>query len=133
MQLNLNKGIRRKTISMTPLIDVVFILLLFFMLTSSFIKWQQMQLAVSGPSAASVATSDNPPLIARLSSDGQVSLGGESFLSNEDEALKAFIDRHEPSRILLTTDEETSIQQIVSLIDRFQRLGATTNVSFNVD
>lgn len=132
MQLNLNKGIRRKTISMTPLIDVVFILLLFFMLTSSFIKWQQMQLAVSGPSAASVATSDNPPLIARLSSDGQVSLGGESFLSNEDEALKAFIDRHEPSRILLTTDEETSIQQIVSLIDRFQRLGAT-NVSFNVD
>ena len=91
-----------------------------------------MQLAVSGPSAASVATSDNPPLIARLSSDGQVSLGGESFLSNEDEALKAFIDRHEPSRILLTTDEETSIQQIVSLIDRFQRLGAT-NVSFNVD
>ncbi|RAU17509.1 biopolymer transporter ExbD [Nitrincola tibetensis] len=132
MQLNLNKGIRRKTISMTPLIDVVFILLLFFMLTSSFIKWQQMQLAVSGPSATSVATSDNPPLIARLSSDGQVSLGGENFLSNEDEALKAFIDRHEPSRILLTTDEETSIQQIVSLIDRFQRLGAT-NVSFNVD
>jgi len=132
MQLNLNKGIRRKTISMTPLIDVVFILLLFFMLTSSFIKWQQMQLAVSGPSAASVATSDKPPLIARLSSDGQVSLGGESFLSHEDEALKAFIDRHEPSRILLTTDEEASIQQIVSLIDRFQRLGAT-NVSFNVD
>jgi len=36
----------RHSISLTPLIDVVFILLIFFMLASSFAKWQGVELGV---------------------------------------------------------------------------------------
>jgi biopolymer transport protein ExbD len=34
----------RRLISLTPLIDVVFILLVFFMLASSLIKWQAVEM-----------------------------------------------------------------------------------------
>jgi len=51
---------RRKTIiSLTPLIDVVFILLVFFMLASSFMDWRTLSLdtrAARAPAAASEAT-----------------------------------------------------------------------------
>lgn len=42
---------RRKGISLTPLIDIVFILLTFFMLTSTFTRWKAVALRfpVAGP------------------------------------------------------------------------------------
>lgn len=43
---------RKKNISLTPLIDVVFILLMFFMLTSSFIKEKQFELRSPATNAA---------------------------------------------------------------------------------
>ena len=50
---------RRRTLSITPLIDVIFLLLLFFMLASTFSKFSEMDIAAAGPgdeadSAASV-------------------------------------------------------------------------------
>ncbi|WP_321490010.1 biopolymer transporter ExbD [uncultured Hyphomonas sp.] len=50
---------RRRTLSITSLIDVIFLLLLFFMLASTFSKFSEMDIAAAGPgdeadSAASV-------------------------------------------------------------------------------
>ncbi len=39
---------RRPLISLTPLIDVVFILLVFFMLASSFLQWRVIDVSASG-------------------------------------------------------------------------------------
>ena len=44
---------RRSRMSVTPLIDVVFILLFFFMLASSFDRWQTIELTLIGDSSAS--------------------------------------------------------------------------------
>lgn len=43
----------KKTISLTALIDVVFILLMFFMLTSTFIKWHSIALQTSAAGSTS--------------------------------------------------------------------------------
>jgi len=42
----LNQQNKRAIVNLTPLIDVVFILLIFFMLASSFAEWQYTELAV---------------------------------------------------------------------------------------
>lgn len=61
-QLDLSAHISRaKPISLTALIDVVFILLMFFMLTSSFTHWQMLDLKL--PSAHTNSTKDVPPII----------------------------------------------------------------------
>ena len=46
------QGRRRPLISLTPLIDVVFILLVFFMLASSFLDWRSIDLNAPAQAAA---------------------------------------------------------------------------------
>ena len=54
-------GRRARPISLTALIDVVFILLMFFMLTSSFSQWQMLDLLV--PTSNEQAEQDAPPVL----------------------------------------------------------------------
>lgn len=56
-----DNGRRARPISLTALIDVVFILLMFFMLTSSFSQWQMLDLLV--PTSNEHAEQDAPPVL----------------------------------------------------------------------
>lgn len=132
MQLNLQTAKRRKALSLTPLIDVVFILLLFFMLTSSFIKWHNMELAVSKPSTSTVQSSDQPPLLFSLDETGELSLRGQVYNENDNAVLAQLIDENSDASVILLTTDQVNVQQIISTIDRLKRLGAES-VSLNTD
>lgn len=132
MQLNLQTGKRRKPLSLTPLIDVVFILLLFFMLTSSFIKWHNMELAVSAPSQSTSRSNDTPPILFRLNAEGGLSVSGQTFAMDEDALLKQLLADNADAPAILFTEDEVDVQQIVSTLDRLKRLGAD-GVSLNTD
>lgn len=53
---------RRRTLSITSLIDVIFLLLLFFMLASTFQQFSELEVAGVSGGAASVAAPDDVPL-----------------------------------------------------------------------
>lgn len=68
---------RRHSISLTPLIDVVFILLLFFMLATSFTDWRQISLATG-----TTATADDtakPSVVVRVAPDGELQYAGHDY------------------------------------------------------
>ena len=67
---------RRRPISLTPLIDVVFILLMFFMLTSAFTRWKAVDLRLPTTSSD---TSPKKPQALLLHTDGSLSLRGRPF------------------------------------------------------
>ncbi|MBO9467823.1 biopolymer transporter ExbD [Tropicibacter sp. R15_0] len=54
----------RRRLSMTSLIDVIFLLLLFFMLTSTFTRFSEVELTAAGSGGA--ANPDKSPLFLRL-------------------------------------------------------------------
>lgn len=132
MQLNLQTGKRRKPLSLTPLIDVVFILLLFFMLTSSFIKWHNLELAAAAPSQSTSRSNDTPPLLVRLNAEGELSVSGQTFAMHENSALQQLLADNTDASVILFTADEANIQLIVSTLDRLKRLGAE-GVSLNTD
>ena len=132
MQLNLQPAKRRKALSLTPLIDVVFILLLFFMLTSSFIQWHNMQLAVSKPSTSTVQSSDQPPLLFTLDETGALSLRGQVYNETDNTVLAQLLGENSDASVILLTTDQVNVQQIISTIDRLKRLGAES-VSLNTD
>ena len=70
---------RRSLISLTPLIDVVFILLIFFMLASSFSTDQAIQLAMPGAGTTEGAL---PGSLVRVKRDG-LDLNGEPLTLDE--------------------------------------------------
>lgn len=64
----MRRHIRRRRLSMTSLIDVIFLLLLFFMLSSTFTRFSEVELAAGGAAAAATA-SDTRPFFLRLGTD----------------------------------------------------------------
>ena len=66
---------RRRPVSLTSLIDVIFLLLLFFMLSSTFTRFGEV--AITGRRATASA-GDAPDVMIRLS-DGGWSVNGRSF------------------------------------------------------
>ncbi len=65
---------RRRRLSLTSLIDVIFLLLLFFMLTSTFSRFAEVELSAAAPAGAAAETR---PVFLRLSSD-TVSVNGDA-------------------------------------------------------
>ena len=127
MQLDPAQARRRSIISLTPLIDVVFILLLFFMLTSRFHHYQAMALKV--PSSDSVATSqsDIKPVILELTSNGRVSINGalpiaQSELTDNSTMREAITDAL-PVHII--TGADVTLSTLTQLMDQLSTSGLT--------
>ncbi|HLS99486.1 MAG: biopolymer transporter ExbD [Porticoccaceae bacterium] len=108
---------RRRTLGLTALIDVVFILLMFFMLTSSFTRERQFDLSAPVASAAAPATAPRQLL---LGADGALQpVDGEIF--PDDAAIRANLAADEP--LILRPAPDASVQTLVSALARLKALG----------
>ncbi len=99
----MRKHIRRRRLSLTSLIDVIFLLLLFFMLSSTFSKFSEVELAAA--SAGAAGTSDVQRSFLQLGED-TLSLNGE------DIAPEALADRFGQ-----TAPDAEAISVIISMQD----------------
>lgn len=124
------------TISMTPLVDVMLILLIFFMVTSSYLDLDMIPL-VSGAkpgtelatAPGSAATRDDVAksgsLLVRLGADGRTFVSGQAV---DPVALKAMVVTRLASRpetpLLILPSSSASTQALVSLMDLLGEAGA---------
>lgn len=99
---------------MTSLIDVIFLLLLFFMLTSTFSKFSEVELTAAGSSRG--AASDRPPLFLRLSPE-TLSLNGQSVeLAGLAGALTPEADADTPRALIVAMADGVSSQRLTDLL-----------------
>ena len=113
---------RRKMISLTPLIDVVFILLLFFMLSSNFTRWHQINLQ-----SATSSESQTPQLrILKIESNqGELSFNGSRLSMNDTDGIQKFVAENTQATFVITVVEGIKIQVMVNLLDQLKHSGAT--------
>jgi biopolymer transport protein ExbD len=121
-------------INLTPLIDVVFLLLIFFMVTTTFTK--ESRLTVDLPEAQGVAQEQQQEqLEITISADGKYAINGKALVNNRPEVLKAALvelsggDSSLP--LVITADAVTPHQSVVTAMDvagqlRFLHLSITT-------
>ena len=116
---------RAKPISLTALIDVVFILLMFFMLTSSFSQWVVLPLDSKAASHESRQDSPPPQLLV-LKNDGSLMLASNGGTADKN-ASQDFIDLEQAaaavdnSRALVVIPEADVVVQ--RIVDSMTRLG----------
>ena len=108
----------KKYISLTALIDVVFILLLFFMLTSSFSNWQGIEL--KSPAASDNHIAENPQLI-RLHQDGALSMYRKPAVRLTDANIRALIDTKQPTVVL--PESTVDVQLIITTLEYLSGFG----------
>ena len=118
-----------RLISLTPLIDVVFILLVFFMLASSYLDWRSVDLTVS--SGVGAATSDQRAILISLQADGSVALGPSPVAKNSlQSVMAAKLAENPESRVVIRSDPGVPLQRAVDTLDLLRKIGAT-NVSLS--
>jgi biopolymer transport protein ExbD len=113
-------------VNLTPMIDVVFLLLLFFMVSTSFIR--ESSLKVDLPEATGQALVEpEKPVDIIISADGQfivnnISLGtpNKAALSAQ---LKLTVGENANPHIIITADAKADYQNIVTAMDSAQQLG----------
>lgn len=125
MRLNQSNSKRRQAISLTPLIDVVFILLLFFMLSSSFIPWRQIN--VSMPTASSQSQTDVMRLEI-LDNQGHFVSANKDFFMSDRASLVALVMENPDAVFLIKAKPEIETGILVGLLDQLTLAGAK-NVS----
>ena len=105
---------------MTPLIDVVFILLLFFILTSNFIQWRKLDLNLVAPATGNA---DPAILIIRIL-ENDVRVRGES-VSMKRLVTTVQTELANNTELILAVQPEAniSLQRIVALLDQLRAAG----------
>ena len=118
---------RRSTISLTPLIDVVFILLLFFMLTSRFQQYQAIALDVPANDSVATNQSDIKPVMLKLQADGRVSINGALPVVQSELNTSALFQRAIADKLPVTasTSINVTLSTLTQLMDQLSASGLT--------
>lgn len=113
----------RTYISIAPMVDVVFLLLLFFMLTSHLVQEPAIKIVL--PESKTAAPIDNTILTLSVSSsrrsvfvrDREVDIDALST------ALKNHIAQHDTSAVRIKTDRQVHVGRLVRVIDQVKLAG----------
>ena len=116
------KGGARARISLTPLIDVVFILLVFFMLASNFLDWRAIRL--DAPAQAGADGGDRPAVLLRIGPDGALDLNGEPVADGGlAQAIQPLTQREPEPTVLIRPGAGVPLQRAISVLDRVEGAG----------
>ncbi len=106
---------QRRRLSMTSLIDVIFLLLLFFMLTSTFSRFSEVDLVAAGAGQGS-RQNETAPLFLQLAPDG-LSVNGDTVrLDQLGGALPRYLPHTGPQPVLVSLRGEVTAQRLTDLL-----------------
>ncbi len=112
-------------ISLVPLIDVILVMIIFFVVTATFDARSVIQLEL--PRATGEQTDATPALVVLVNAEGRYFVDDREVLRNDLDALKSTIaevagtDRERP--VMLRADARTPYQAVVTVYDALGQLG----------
>ena len=115
-------------VNLTPLIDVVFLLLIFFMVSTTF--EHQSRIKVDLPEASAVPTKpEDESLEIIIDVQGRYYIGGEQVVNTMPKTLKSAISKavgeREGLAVTIRADANTPHQAVVTALDVTSQLGLT--------
>lgn len=130
MKLRRRRSQEDRHINLTPLIDTVFLLLIFFMMTTTFN--QQSALHVDLPQSKSDATVDKDPILIVISAHGEFAIGTDDgnvqrLINDQMETLtRALLQtaghRKDPP-LLLSADANAPHQAVIKVMEAAREAG----------
>jgi len=133
MRLNRKKRVGM-IISVTPLVDVMMILLVFFMVTSTYLDLDMIPLVggdrpageqSSAPPVTVEQVAESTSLLVRLSADGTVYVSGQAVsLPGLSSVIQVRVTTRPSTPVLVLPSGAATTQSLVSLMDAITNAGA---------
>lgn len=114
-----NKRSRAPAVQMASLMDIVFLLLCFFVTSSVFSQWET-EVAITLPTAKSATIPGRMPgeIILNLNADGKVSVNGHVLsLEEVTKRLTRIAENFPGQPVVIRADKTCSYETLMSLID----------------
>jgi biopolymer transport protein ExbD len=112
---------------MTPMLDIVFIMLIFFIVTSSFIK--ESGIDVSSPSASTAERKERGNILIAISAEGEVWIDKRNV---DIRAVRSNVERlhaeNPEGSVVIQADKDSKNGLLIQVIDQ-ARLAGVSNVA----
>lgn len=118
-----NKKDEQQGIDISPLIDMVFILLIFFMVSTTFVK--DMDLDINRPKASSSTISSTKAIRLYIASDGSTYMDGQPIRTWMIQSrVKEVLQSTTSESVLVVTDGGVPATKLVEVVDQARLAGA---------
>ena len=111
----------RNSMSITPLVDVVFLLLLFFALTLHFSP--EEAISVELPTSSSAKQQSETEIILTVTTEGEISLNGNVPSQSLETELASLRKIDEKQAVQVRADQEVEVGKLVAIIDAIRNAG----------
>jgi biopolymer transport protein ExbD len=115
-------GNENPEINISPLVDMVFLLLIFFIVTTVFVE--ETGVEVQKPKAASAQNLEKKSILLALTSDGQIVYGGREVRLSGLRGLIFRLLRDQEMPVIILADEQSRSGVLVDVIDECKLAGA---------
>ncbi len=119
---NLNAEAEEGEIDITPMLDVVFIMLIFFIVTASFVK--ESGIEVNRPDASTSAAKPKASILIAINEQGEVWINKRKV---EESQIRANIERlhaeNPQGTVVVQADEEARTKVLVLVMDAARQAG----------
>ena len=115
------------SINITPLIDIVFLLLVFFMLATSFIQKSTIEVNLSSGKTIKIDNEKNTVVVI-LNKKGLIYLNSKLInISNIRNEINNIVKKNPKYNILIKSHKKIPVQKVIRLIEEV-RLAGTDNI-----
>ena len=115
------------SINITPLIDIVFLLLVFFMLATSFIQKSTIEINLSSGKTVKIDNAKNTAIVI-LNKKGLIYLNNKLIkVTNIRNEINNIVEKNPKYRILIKSHKKVPVQKVIRLIEEV-RLAGTDNI-----
>ncbi len=110
-------------VDMAPLIDVVFILLIFFLVTATFVR--ETGIEVQRPQATAAPSLDQQAMRISITVNGTIYTEGSAVdLQTLRSKVSTFVSANPSSPVIVIPDQDTRAQRVVDVMDAAKLAGA---------
>jgi biopolymer transport protein ExbD len=118
---------RKPEIQISPLIDVIFLLLIFYAVTTQFITDQRLKLKLPEAKTAESAgqgQEERPPVV-KIAEDGTVWIDERQVNESQlEEAIKLLVERSPEKSVIIQGDRNADYGVVVKVLDIARSVGA---------
>jgi biopolymer transport protein ExbD len=109
-------------LDMTPMLDIVFIMLIFFIVTTSFVK--ESGVTVNSPSAQTASQQESANIFIAITAQGEVWIDRRPVDPRSVRAIVARLHADNPEgSVIIQSDEEASTRMLVEVMDQVRLAG----------
>lgn len=111
--------IEQSEVDMTPMLDIVFIMLIFFIVTTSFVK--EEGILVNRPEASKSPKSNDPIILVKINETGLITFNGKLVdIERLPARIENFLAKSQTQSAVVIPSYETSHEDVVKVLDQIR-------------